>query len=360
MLNKKYNIGAIFGSAIFLKTISSIFIYMIILIWSFYYYSGERLYTLLIINTALLFQPLSIYAIGFLSKAEGKYTSISRIISYSISAILKIILIIIDASLSYFALAVFLDYSILYIMIYILYKSRNNHKYKLSISKEYIYKLIKTTPLVFFSIVFYTLFLKISIILITYFHTSYLSGIYTAAIRLIEAFYLIPAVIISALYPALIHAKNNNENEYIKRINQLFTIIFYPFIIICLTISLFSPFIINLLYGKIYAESSIVLSYTVWALPFIAFNIISTKYLIIENLLKELLIISGASITILTILILLLSKTYALVGISLSFTISAFISFFMLDLCFKNTRKLFFIKLKSIIYPFFIIYNKFK
>ncbi len=257
-----------------------------------------------------------------------------------------------DVDVVYFAFAVFLDYSILYVMTFIIYRHKKYTFNNFKINKQYIMVLIKTIPYLFVALVFYTVYLKISIIVVEHLYSSFEAGIYTAAIRLIEALYLIPAVVVSSFYPAIINAKKHNEQEYESRIYKLFAATFIPFFLICLLISILSPYIIYFLYGSDYIQAHTVLSYAVWSVPFIAFYTISSKYFITENMLKHLLFRSILSVFLLLSFSLLFYTNYGIAGISISFTIAGFISFFLIDIFFSNTRKLFLMKLKSIFLPF--------
>ena len=182
-------------------------------------------------------------------------------------------------------------------------------------------------------------------------YSDYAAGIYSVAIRLTEVWYLVPAVLMTALYPAFINAKKVSEEEYHKRIKNLFYITSFPFILMAFLVTLLSPFIINLLYGEKYIQSSIVVAVTIWVTPFILFYTISSKYFILENKTAHLLLRSALSFILAAALNFILGKYYYLEGFSISLVISAFISFFLIDIFFKDTRWLFFIKLSSIFLP---------
>lgn len=349
------NRGYIEGTALLLKIIISLFVYILVCIYGYFSFSGEKLRILLIINFALLFQPLSVFSFVFLSLAEGKYTSISRIISYSISSVLKIILIIINADLSYFALAVFLDYFLLYTVVFIIYNKKGYNKIKLNIDYNYLKNIIKQAPLLFLNILFFTVFLKFNTIYISYIYGDFHAGIYNAALRLTEAFYLIPNVVVTAFFPAVIKSKDFGEKEYIRRISLFLSAFTLPFILIAIVTTLLSPFIINLLYGIKYELSYIVLSHTIWSVPFIFFFAVTSKYLLIENKINQIFYRSFLSFILLIIFDLLLAKKYGIYGAGLAFSISSIISFYLIDIFFKESRTLFLIKTKSIFLPFIYI-----
>lgn len=352
MVENSTNRGFIEGTALFLKIIVSLIVYVIVCIYGYFSFTGEKLQVLLIINFAVLFQPFSVFSFVFLSLAEGKYTSISRIISYSSSSIFKIILIIIGADIKYFAFAVFLDYFLLFFVVAFIYKYKGYSKIKLQINYDYLKSLIKKAPVLFLNVLFFTSFLKFNTIYISYIYGDFHAGIYNAALRLTEAFYLIPAVILTAFFPAVIKAKSLGEEEYIRRISIFLSAFTLPFILISLFVTLFSPFIIHLLYGEKYELSYIVLAVTILSVPLIFFSTVTSKYFIIENKVSQIFYRSFLSFILLILFNKVFTNLYGIFGAGLAFSLSAFISFYLVDIFFKESRRLFLIKTKSIFFPF--------
>lgn len=360
MLQHEERQGSIQGSALFVKSAAAFLVYGIIFIYFLINYSGEKLYSVLIITGAVLFQPLSVFSCIFLINAQAKYTSIARMISYTLSSLLKIILIIFKAPVTYFAFAVFIDYAVLYLTVVLMYKYK---KYTVSgwhIDISYIKYILKSAVPLFAAVLFYTFYQKVTVIIISSMYSDYASGIYSAAARLTEIWYLVPAVLMTAFYPAVVKAKQISEEEYNKRIKTLFYVTTIPFILMAFFAALLSPFIIKILYGEKYIESSIVLSLTIWSVPFISFYVISSKCFILENKVKHLLLRSALSFILIIFLGCILGSFYYLKGFSIAVVVSSFISFFLIDLFFKDTRELFFIKLSSMFLPFTLFFNLLK
>lgn len=360
MLQHEEKQGSIQGSALFVKSAAAFLVYGIIFIYFLINYSGEKLYSVLIITGAVLFQPLSVFSCIFLINAQAKYTSIARMISYTLSSLLKIILIIFKAPVTYFAFAVFIDYAVLYLTVILMYKYK---KYTVSgwhIDISYIKYILKSAVPLFAAVLFYTFYQKVTVIIISSMYSDYASGIYSAAARLTEIWYLVPAVLMTAFYPAVVKAKQISEEEYNKRIKTLFYVTTIPFILMAFFAALLSPFIIKILYGEKYIQSSIVLALTIWSVPFISFYVISSKCFILENKVKHLLLRSALSFILIIFLSCILGSFYYLKGFSIAVVVSSFISFFLIDLFFKDTRELFFIKLSSIFLPFTLLLNLLK
>lgn len=352
--------GSIQGSALFIKFAAAFLVYSIIFIYCFINYSGEKLYSVLIIGSAVLFQPLSVFSCIFLINAQAKYTSLARMISYTLSSLLKIILIIFKAPVTYFAFAVFIDYAVLYITVILMYRYKNYTVSGWRIDISYIKYILKNAVPLFAAVLFYTFYQKVTVIIISSMYSDYTSGIYSAAIRLTEIWYMVPAVLMTAFFPAVVTAKQMCEEEYNKRIKTLFYVTTIPFILMALFAALLSPLIIKILYGEAYIKSSIVLSLTIWSVPFISFYVISSKCFILENKVKHLLLRSALSFILIIVLNYILGGAYYLKGFSIALLISSFFSFFLIDLFFKDTRKLFFIKLSSIFLPCIYILNLLK
>ena len=360
MLQHEERQGSIQGSALFVKSAAAFLVYGIIFIYFLINYSGEKLYSVLIITGAVLFQPLSVFSCIFLINAQAKYTSIARMISYTLSSLLKIILIIFKAPVTYFAFAVFIDYAVLYLTVILMYKYK---KYTVSgwhIDISYIKYILKSAVPLFAAVLFYTFYQKVTVIIISSMYSDYASGIYSAAARLTEIWYLVPAVLMTAFYPAVVKAKQISEEEYNKRIKTLFYVTTIPFILMAFFAALLSPFIIKILYGEKYIQSSIVLALTIWSVPFISFYVISIKCFILENKVKHLLLRSALSFILIIFLGCILGSFYYLKGFSIAVVVSSFISFFLIDLFFKDTRELFFIKLSSIFLLFTLLLNLLK
>ena len=225
---------------------------------------------------------------------------------------------------------------------------------------SYIKYILKSAVPLFAAVLFYTFYQKVTVIIISSMYSDYASGIYSAAARLTEIWYLVPAVLMTAFYPAVVKAKQISEEEYNKRIKTLFYVTTIPFILMAFFAALLSPFIIKILYGEKYIQSSIVLALTIWSVPFISFYVISSKCFILENKVKHLLLRSVLSFILIIFLSCILGSFYYLKGFSIAVVVSSFISFFLIDLFFKDTRELFFIKLSSIFLPFTLLLNLLK
>ena len=154
MMQQAEKQGSIQGSALFLKFPAAFLVYAVIFIYCIINYSGEKLYSVSIIAGAVLFQPLSVFSCIFLINAQAKYTSIARMASYTLSSLLKIVLIILKAPVTYFAFAVFIDYAVLYLTVVLMYKYKNYTVSNWHIDTSYIKYILKRAVTLFATVLF--------------------------------------------------------------------------------------------------------------------------------------------------------------------------------------------------------------
>lgn len=85
-------------------------------------------------------------------------------------------------------------------------------------------------------------------------------GQYSAAVRLSEAWYFIPTIICSSLFPAIINAKLKDDTLYKDRLQRLYNLMVVLGVVIILPVLMLSDWMINLLYGVAFQRSAAVLN----------------------------------------------------------------------------------------------------
>jgi len=174
-------------------------------------------------------------------------------------------------------------------------------------------------------------------------------GFYSVSIKIAESWYFIPMLISSVMYPLLIEAKKSND-LYMHRLKQLF----FSCIMVSLTCSvllfIFSDFIIEILFGKLFSGSKITLSILSIGGIFVGMGYVNGKWMVIENFTKLSLIRNLLGLFINIFLNLYLIPKYGIIGAAISTVLSlAFASYFFF-LIIKKTRKIFYLQTKSIFY----------
>jgi len=305
-----------------------------------------------IIASATIFQSFNVIDFYFQSKVLSRYIVYANVISLLISSIVKVTLILNEAPLIAFAWVVFFDSFVLaFGFIYFYIKNNSNfHIQNLTFSKSTAVDLLNDSwPLILSSMVI-AVYMKIDQVMIKEMMSPEAVGQYAAAVRISEAWYFIPMVIASSLFPAIISAKKQSEELYYKRLQKLYDLIVWIAIAMALPMTFLSDWVVNLLYGKQYSQAGSVLMIHIWAGIFIGFSVVSGKWYISENLTHIAFYrnISGAITNI--ILNLWMIRIYGIQGAAIATLISYCIAGYLFDFFTLKTRKVFYQKTNALFF----------
>jgi len=287
LVNHPENRDVYLGTAFWLKVIGA-FIVMGLMAAIVPFTSNDATTNLFIfiIAAGLVFQSFEVVEFYFQSQVLAKIVSICKVIQLALSSIIKIYLVLTEAELFWFVLVTAFDAMSLALSYFIAYQLRKNptfyKHFDISIAKQ----LLKDSwPLIFAAIVV-SIYMRIDQIMIKEMLGEYEVGIYSAAVRLSEAFYFIPMLITASLFPAILNAKNRSEELYKERLQRLYTFMVWFAIAIALPMTFLSDWLILLLFGEAYQDAGRVLMIHVWAAIFVFLGVAFAKYLLAENLTK--------------------------------------------------------------------------
>ena len=302
-----------------------------------------------IIASATIFQSFNVVDIYFQSKVMGKYVAYANLFSLFISSIVKIILILSNASLIAFAWVVLFDSFVLACgFIYLLLKHSNfkinNLIYDFSVATN----LLKDSwPLIFSGAVL-MIQARIDQVMIKEMINTTEVGYYSAAIKLIEAFGFIPVMLKISLYPAILNSKIVSNEFYQDRLLNFYRLNFMLFLAVSIPLYFFSEEIVVLLFGNKYQAVGILLSLMVIRLFFANMGVARSAYILNENL----MVFSLITMTLGTITNIVLNyywiPLYASKGAIIATIISFFVSIFVVDIFYSKTRNNLILQFKGI------------
>lgn len=339
------------GTAFWLKVIGAIL--AIILMAAFVpFTSNDSTINLFIfiIASGLIFQSFEVVEFYFQSKVLAKIISICKVIQLLISLIIKIYLVLTESELIWFVVVTVFDTVTLAISYLIAYKFQNISPF----FKQFNFSMAKlllrdSWPLTFSSIVV-MIYMRIDQIMIKEMLGQYEVGIYSAAVRLSEAFYFIPTLLSASLFPAIINAKKISKELYRIRLQRLYTLMFWIAITISILITLLSNWLVPFLFGKEYIESSKILIVHIWTMPFVFLLVASGKWFISESLTLMAFFRNLAAAILNVFLNLTLIPQLGLVGAAFATLISFIFSGYIFDSLSKRTFEQFKLKTQSLIF----------
>lgn len=109
-------------------------------------------------------------------------------------------------------------------------------------------------------------------------------GQYTAAIRLSEIWYAIPAVISASVMPRLLKGREQNPQQYYARLQRLYESMVLLSVGVAVCTQFAGPLVVRLLYGSQYAAASQILVIHIWTGVFVFVGWVSGQQCVHENL----------------------------------------------------------------------------
>lgn len=302
-----------------------------------------------IIASTTIFQSFNVIDFYFQSKVLSRYVVYANIIGLIISSISKITLILFEAPLIAFVYVALFD-SLILALFFSHFYFKNNLSFKTwvfdKITAVYLFK--ECWPLILSSMVI-ALYMRIDQVMIKEMLSNDAVGQYSAAVRLSEAWYFIPMVISSSLFPAIINSKKQSEELYYTRLQKLYDLMVWMAIVIAVPMTFMSDWIVKLLYGTKYSEAGSVLSIHIWAGIFVFLGVASGKWFINENLQRLSFWRTLYGMLINIILNFFLIPKYGIQGAAYTTLISQAVAAYLFDFFNSKTRRMFFMKTKTII-----------
>lgn len=335
LVKNKSRQDLLLGTAFRLKLIGALAVLLILsLAVSFTSNDSQTNFLIIIIASATIFQSFNVIDFYFQSRVQSRYAAFANAITLFISSLVKIVLILIGAPLIAFAWVVMFDSAILSLGFIYFYLKTGKELMKWKFEKEMALSLLKDSwPLIVSGIVI-SIYMKIDQVMIKEMLGSEAVGQYAAAVRLSEAWYFMPMIIVTSLFPAIINARSSSEQLYYSRLQRLYDFMVWMAITIAIPVSFLSDWIINLLYGSQYNHAGSVLMLLIWAGVFVSFSLVTEKHINLINKQKYTLITTSSGAFINVIFNLFFINSYGIAGAAystlLSYAISNYISLFLI------------------------------
>jgi len=328
--NSQRNI--LLGTAFTFKLIGSLCI--LPLLWLGVQFTSNDSYTnllIFIIASGTIFQSFNVIDFYYQSSVLSKYVAFANTITLAISSIVKIILILNEASLLTFAIVGAFDTVILSLGLIYFYRQKTHQSLREWQFDRVVAKrlLSDSWPLILSSVMI-SISMRVDQVMIKNMLSDTELGYYAAAVRVSEAWFFIPAIICGSIYPSIINSyKNSSKDSFNRRKMILYTSLTLVGIIVSAFVTIFSDFIILSLFGSNYLSSIEVLKIVVWVGVIVCFGSAWSLVQIIMNRQKFMMFFEIMSVSLNVIFNYFLIKRYGLNGAAFSTILSVLIAYFL-------------------------------
>jgi len=241
---------------------------------------------ILIIGLGMVLQAFGIIQYFFQAKVWSKFTVASQIIALVVVSVFRIVLVLNEAPLVWFAWSQTLDYGILAIGLVGYYSKNVSSLFKWRFDLSVATGLLKTSwPLIFSSLAI-TLYMRFDQLMVKWMLGNVAAGHYGVAVRLSEMWNFIPVAVCSSLFPALINSRGTSLKLYTDRLQNLYDLIVGMGLSIAIAMTFLSGPIVSILFGEEFAPGANILSLYIWSGVFTFMGVANEKWIILENLQK--------------------------------------------------------------------------
>ena len=283
--------GEILGTSIVLKIISSFLSAITIICLAYALNDNDMTITLIVMLCCIgmLFQVFETLNYWFQSKLNSKVTAIATLISYFITSLYKIFLLITQKPILYFAFSTSIDYICLAILLFIFYFA--NHGQRLSFSIQTAKRILSQSWHFIVPGLMVAVYSQTDKIMLKHIIGATETGYYSTAVSLCNIWCFILIAIIDSMSPVIMKLFNDDYEKYKKMNRLLYSIVFYISIIVSLIFLVFGDFIVNILYGKEYLPAVIPLKILTWYSAFSYLGVARNIWIVCEKKQKYLLLV---------------------------------------------------------------------
>lgn len=337
------------GTSFILQTIGSTILVSFLLL-SIYLNDNDELTNKVIIIMGLLtfVNSFNIILAYFQSIVKTKQVVIASIIGLVLVALIRVALILNDAPLIYFVYAIAFDTIFLILGAIVVYFKNKQSIFKWQFSFTMAKSLLNDSWPLILNTIFISVYVRIDQVMIENIMNSSDVGQYAAAVTLSQAWYFIPGIIGSSLFPAIVNAKKVDENLYYDRLQKLYDLMVLLAISIAIPMTFLSDLLVEFMYGDEFYLTGSVLSIHIWAGVFVFLGVSVSKWILTENLQRISSITLFIGMVANIILNIILIPEYGIRGAAFATLISQSISVLFAPLLFKKTRPSFFMMIKAL------------
>ena len=272
--------GKTLGSAIMMRVISSVLSAGAVIGVSSLldYGEWETVIVVALCSISLVFHAFDTINYWFQSRYKSNVTAIAGFLAYFATAAYKILLLILNKNVFWFAFATSIDYIVLSIIYLIAYRVNNGQK--LSFSFKSGIRILKKSYH----------YILAGMMVSIYGHTDKLMlkqmlgesevGYYATAVAVCGMWTFVLSAIIDAMYPTIISSFKQSKEIFERKNRQLYAIVFYVTVFVSVIFLIFGEFGIWLLYGEEYLPAAIPLKIITWYTAFSYFGVARNAWMV--------------------------------------------------------------------------------
>ncbi|MGE8328335.1 flippase [Pseudomonas urmiensis] len=332
LVTSKARTNTLMGTAFWMMFTAATFCYMLMVLSVFLSseQSQVKLY-IYIISSSVFFATSLVGDYYFQSRVQAKFSTMCKVAALAVMSIVKLILVFLSADVYYFVLAALADHALLAVFLVIALKRKYNFEFLTCFSWPDARSMLSSVWPMVLTAVASLIYMRIDQVMIRNMLGMYEVGLYSAAVRIYEAWIVLPYVITVSLIPVVVKLRQGDFSTYQLRLVQLFRLVIGLSVVAAVVVSLVGERLMIFAFGSSYSEAAPVLSIVMWSAVFASIGSVSARYFNVERMERKIafrtLFAAGLNILLNFILI----PRYGISGAAIATLICTFIANYVMD-----------------------------
>lgn len=332
--------GQILGTIFVLKFVAALIVFVAAILVAWITHDRELTFTVLVavIAIGMIFNVFDAFDLYYQSHMLSRYVVIARSIAFLFFSLIRVILILGEYPVIYFAAAATLELALGSVILIWLYRRKQRYALKWCFNKEVMMTLLRDGWPLIVSSALIVVHMRIDQVMIGQMLGNSDVGIYSTAVQLSQAWLFLPAIIIQTVTPYMIKLRESNAEYYNIRLLQLYSLMFWLSVLAGLFTMLFGKFLVTSLFGQQYQEAYVPLVLTIWTGIFISQGVARGIWMIGENMQGYRLVNNLIAVPMNIALNWFLIPIYGIIGSSAASLISLGVCTWFVPFLFKSMR----------------------
>lgn len=275
--------GETIGSALLMKIISSVLsVIMIVGIVSLVDHDEPLTITVVALcSLGSVFNVFDTFNYWFQNRYQSKVTSFIVLFAYLVTSTYRIILLISNRDVRWFALTTSIDYIVIAVLLFLFYKRNGGPRLKYSFKKSK--SLLSVSHHYILSTMMVAIYGQTDKLMLKQFLGENEVGYYATAVSICGMWTFVLQAIIDSFYPTILRLYSLDREMFNKKNRQLYAIVFYVSCFVSVGIFLFGDWGISLLYGVDYAPAGLPLKIITWYTAFSYLGVARNAWIVSEG-----------------------------------------------------------------------------
>lgn len=301
-----------------------------------------------VIAACSIFQAFNVVEQWFESQVRSRYAVLARLAAFLLASATKIVVLVTHGGLMALAFAVLVEAALGAVALDLSYRNGGSSYQEWRFSFRYARELLSESWPLILSGLAIMLYMRIDQIMLGQMVGDEAVGLYSAALRISEAWYFIPIALVSSFFPAIIEARGVSVALYHQRLQRLFSLLVRIAVGIAIPMTFVSETLVVALFGEAYRASGAVLAVHIWAAAFVFLGVAQTPWSIAEGLSRLSLqrTLLGAGLNI--VLNLLLLPSFSIMGAAIATVLSQAFATYLANAFHPRTRGVFLLQCRAL------------